>query len=43
MEDFGNVDNSTLVMLLKEKAKEQKATEKKLKKVEDKFVQMHKS
>jgi len=29
--------------LLKEKAKEQKQTAKKLKKVEDKFVEMHKS
>ena len=32
----------TLILLLKEKAKELKATQKKLKKVEEKFVEMHK-
>lgn len=32
----------TLMQLLKEKAKELKTTQKKLKKVEDKFVEMHK-
>ena len=37
------LDNETLIQLLKEKAKELKTTQKKLKKVEDKFVEMHKS
>ena len=37
------LDVDTLMQLLKEKAKEQKQTSKKLKKVEDKFVEMHKS
>ena len=41
MED--QLDQDTLISLLKEKAKELKATQKKLKKVEDKFVEMHKS
>jgi hypothetical protein len=36
-------DTETLMQLLKEKAKELKNTQKKLKKVEDKFVEMHKS
>ena len=36
-------DNDTLMQLLKEKAKELKQSQKKLKKVEDKFVEMHKS
>jgi predicted transcriptional regulator len=38
-----SVDTDTLMALLKEKAKELKQTQKKLKKVEDKFVEMHKS
>lgn len=33
----------SLMQLLKEKAKELKSTQKKLKKVEDKFVEMHKA
>jgi len=37
------VDVDTLMALLKEKAKELKTTQKKLKKVEEKFVEMHKS
>ena len=37
------LDSETLIQLLKEKAKELKTTQKKLKKVEDKFVEMHKS
>lgn len=37
------LDNETLMQLLKEKAKELKQSQKKLKKVEDKFVEMHKS
>jgi len=32
----------TLILLLKEKAKELKATQKKLKKVEEKYVEIHK-
>ena len=36
-------DVDTLMQLLKEKAKELKQTQKKLKKVEDRFVEMHKS
>ena len=38
-----SLDNDTLIQLLKEKAKELKTSQKKLKKVEDKFVEMHKS
>ena len=38
-----SLDSETLIQLLKEKAKELKTTQKKLKKVEDKFVEMHKS
>ena len=37
------VDQDTLMQLLKEKAKELKQTQKKLKKVEDKFVEIHKA
>ena len=37
------VDSDTLMQILKDKAKELKSTQKKLKKVEDKFVDMHKS
>ena len=37
------LDNDTLMSLLKEKAKELKSTQKKLKKVEDKFVEFHKA
>ena len=36
------LDLDTLMQLLKEKAKELKQTQKKLKKVEDKYVDMHK-
>ena len=38
-----SLDSETLIQLLKEKAKELKTAQKKLKKVEDKFVEMHKS
>ena len=38
-----SLDTETLIQLLKEKAKELKTAQKKLKKVEDKFVEMHKS
>ena len=38
-----SLDSDTLIQLLKEKAKELKTSQKKLKKVEDKFVEMHKS
>lgn len=37
------LDQETLIQLLKEKAKELKQTQKKLKKVEDKFVEGHKT
>jgi hypothetical protein len=37
------LDKETLMSLLKEKAKELKQNQKKLKKVEDKFVEFHKS
>ena len=40
MED--NADKETILQLLKEKAKEMKTTSKKLKKVEDKYFEMHK-
>jgi len=43
MEGDDTLDSETLIQLLKEKAKELKQTQKKLKKVEDKFVEMHKS
>ena len=43
VENSNDVDMDTLMNLLKEKAKELKTTQKKLKKVEDKFVEMHKS
>lgn len=36
------LDSDTLMQLLKEKAKELKSTQKKLTKVEDKFVDLHK-
>jgi hypothetical protein len=36
------INNETLRLLLVEKAKEIKQTQKKLKKVEEKFVEMHK-
>ena len=38
-----SLDAETLMQLLKEKAKEQNKTMKKLKRVEDKFVEMHKT
>lgn len=38
-----DIDSETLIQLLKEKAKELKQTTKKLKKVEDKFVEGHKT
>ena len=41
MEEEGP-DKETLMQLLKEKAKEIKTTQKKLKKVEDKYFEMHK-
>ena len=37
------LDQETLMQLLQEKAKELKQTQKKLKKVEDKFVEGHKT
>lgn len=43
MEEDDGLDKETLIQLLKEKAKELKQSQKKLKKVEDKFVEMHKS
>jgi CRISPR-associated protein Cas8b1/Cst1 subtype I-B len=43
MDDIPDVDHDTLMMLLKEKAKELKSTQKKLSKVEDKFVELHKA
>jgi pyruvate/oxaloacetate carboxyltransferase len=42
-ENTGEIDTESLIQLLKEKAKELKTTQKKLKKVEDKFVEMHKA
>ena len=41
MEEDG-ADKDTILQLLKEKAKEIKTTNKKLKKVEDKYFEMHK-
>jgi hypothetical protein len=42
-ENDDSIDMESLMQLLKEKAKELKSTQKKLKKVEDKFVEMHKA
>ena len=42
-ENTGEIYTESLIQLLKEKAKELKTTQKKLKKVEDKFVEMHKA
>ena len=43
MEEVDGPDKETLMQLLKEKAKELKTTAKKLKKVEDKYFEMHKT